>query len=336
MSEARRTTVEIEWAGKDVTTDLAPHLLSLSYADHLTGSADSLNFDLEDREGKWSGDWRPTFGDTCVARIKATPWLTAVEDLRCGKFAHDKIAIKGPPKVATFACVSAPMGTGLRRTKRTRAWNKVSLRDIAQDIATRSGLTLLWDGAAGAKYQHRKQEQKSDLEFLEELAKESGRTLKITEDQIVVFDESSRDQAASVGTIDLAGGHVLSWSFDSDDSDRYGLCIVSYFNARTGKVVKYQYTDPSNSDGQTLEIRTSCDDAGQAERRAKAHLRASNKWANKGRLTVMGDPGLVAGTTFDLVSGYGFNGKYIVTKATHSPVGGYAVELEVRLCLEGY
>lgn len=339
----RHVELAVAWETKNITRDLGPHLVALTYTDNLSGHPDDLDLEIEDRDGLWSGDWKPEFGDTVVARLKADPWLTDVEDLRLGKFAHDKITLDGPPRRAHLKCVSAPLATGLRRRKRTRSWNSVTLKQIAQDIADRAGLSLKFDGDAGLKYGHRKQSDKSDLEFLEELAKEVGRTLKVTEEQIVLFEEEKLDGGESVGELDLIGGKVLGWSFDSDDSGRYGGCVITFLDPRSGKLQKGQFPAdgqpvPSglDPDGQTLELRMAVSSIGEAGARAKALLRAANKFANKGTITVVGDPGLVAGVTFDLTNAQAFNGKFIIERAEHHPVGGYTCTLGIRRCLEGY
>jgi phage protein D len=332
----RHAQLGVKWTSKDIARDLAPHLLSLSFTDNLSGSADDLSLDLEDRDGLWSGDWRPQFGDTVEASLNAEAWFGEANDLPIGKFAHDKIALSGPPRRASLKCVSAPLATGLRRRKRTHAWSGVTLRQIAEDIAKRAGLTLMYDGTVGKSYARRQQSDKSDLEFLDELCKEVGRTVKVTEGKIAIFDEQQIDKTPSSGTIDLIGGRVLSWNFDSDDSGRYGSCHVSFFDPRTGKTHKGEFVDKSNPDGQTIELRLPITSIGEATDRAKALLRNANRFATKGTLTTVGDPGLVAGVTFDLTNALGFDGKFIITRAEHRPVGGYTCTLDVRRCLEGY
>lgn len=342
MTLARRAEVAITWQSKDITRDIAPFLLSLSYADNLTSAADDLGIELEDREGLWEGDWRPTFGDSVEASVTAEPWLTDVTDLRFGLFAHDKITLKGPPRVVTLLCVSAPLATGLRRRRRTRAWRGVTLRQIAQDIADRAKLPLEWDGPAGRAYTARNQVDKSDLEFLDELSKEVGRTLKVFEDKIVCFVELTLDGTPSIGEIDLAGGHVISWAFDGDDSDKYGSCHISFFDPRSGKTQKAEFPPPGviipglDPDGMTLEVRMPLESLADAGEKAKALLRNANRFATSGKLETVGDPGLLAGVTFDLVGAGQMNGKFIVTKAEHRPLGGYTCMLHVRRCLEGY
>lgn len=340
----RHVSLAVSWQSKAITRDLAPHLTSLVYTDNLSGAADDLAIEVEDRDSLWSGDWKPQFGDTVVARLSAEGWFGAspATALRLGTFAHDKVSISGPPRRASLQCVSAPLATGLRRRKRTHAWRGVTLEQIASDIAKRANLTLDFSGSAPGAYKQALQNDKSDLQFLEELCKEVGRTLKVTESKIVIYDEYTLDSGASIGTIDLIGGKVLGWSFDSDDSGRYGSCHVSCFDPRTGKTSHGQFpadgqiVEGLDPNGQTLELVINVSDAGEALDRAKALLRNANRFATIGKLSTVGDPGLVAGVIFDLKNAGGFDGKFIITKAEHRTGGGYVCNLDVRRCLEGY
>lgn len=341
----RRVKLAVSWETKGIARDLAPTLKALTYIDNLSGAADDLQLELADRDGLWSGDWKPKFGDKVVARLEADGWFgysTPVKSLRLGTFAHDKIALSGPPRVAKLMCVSAALATGLRRRKRTRTWKGVSIKQIAQDVADRASVKLDFQGSEGPKYKHAIQNDKSDLEFLQELCKEIGRTLKLTENTIVIYDELTLDKQSAAGEIDMIGGKVKSWSFDSDDNGRYGSCHVKCFDPRTGKTLKGQFppdgvkVDGLDPNGQTLELAISVSDAAEAATRAQKLLRNANRFATSGVITVIGDPGLVAGVTFDLKNAFGFDGKFIITRAEHHPVGGYTCTLGIRRCVEGY
>ena len=65
----RRATITLTIQGKDVSQDLAPHLLSFSYTDKADDELDDLQLVLEDREGLWQGDWLPKHGDVITAKI---------------------------------------------------------------------------------------------------------------------------------------------------------------------------------------------------------------------------------------------------------------------------
>ena len=74
-----------------------------------------------------------------------------------------------------------------------------------------------------------------------------------------------------------------------------------------------------------------------AERLAKKKLREKNSDEFTGSFSVLGNIGLLAAVNV-MLSGYGrFDGKYIITRATHSAgSGGYNTDIEVRRCLDGY
>jgi len=340
---ARHAKVAVSWETKAITRDLAPSLYGLTYVDNLTGAADELTLEIEDRDSLWSGDWRPAYGDKVVARLEYEPWFGTepVKSLRLGTFAHDKINLKRPPGIVRLQAVSAPLATSLRRRKRTHVWKGVTLKQIAQDIADRADLSLDFEGDAGPAYRQALQNNKSDLEFLQELTKDGGCTVKVTELALVIREEAKIDETPSAGEIDLIGRHVIDLDFDGDDSGRYGSCHVSCFDPRTGKTHSYQYppdgvTVPGlDPNGQTLELVIRVSSIKEAEVRAKSKLRNANRFATSGKLVTTGDPGLVAGVTFDLTNAAGFDGKFIITRAEHR-VGsdGYTCSLAVRRCME--
>lgn len=56
---ARRANVDVTLAGADISQDIAPFLISVTYDDNRSGEADSIAVELEDRDGRFRGDWFP-------------------------------------------------------------------------------------------------------------------------------------------------------------------------------------------------------------------------------------------------------------------------------------
>ena len=54
---ARRTAVEIAFAGEDITASIRPYLLSVTYTDNEEDKTDDLQIRLEDRDGIWLEAW---------------------------------------------------------------------------------------------------------------------------------------------------------------------------------------------------------------------------------------------------------------------------------------
>lgn len=65
---ARRTAVSGAFDGTDITRDLGPYLLNLTYTDDEDDLADDLKIDVQDRDGVW-----------------VEKWLNPRSDLRCGR-----------------------------------------------------------------------------------------------------------------------------------------------------------------------------------------------------------------------------------------------------------
>lgn len=58
MSEkARRATVRVGFDGTDITDDVRPYFLSMTYTDSEEDESDSLEIKLQDREGLWMESW---------------------------------------------------------------------------------------------------------------------------------------------------------------------------------------------------------------------------------------------------------------------------------------
>ena len=334
MSLARRTEVEVTWLGVAITDEIAPFLTGVTVADPMSGAVNDLSLDLQDRDGKWSGDWRPHLGDAAEVRIKAEAWLTGVDSINFGTFAHDSASFSGPPNKVSIKCVSASLATGLRRHRKNRKWTSAPLEQMAQDIADAAGLDLYYNAPA-VNHGRREQKDQSDLDFLSQECTEAGFALKVGDGKIVIFEERAREQLPPVGTISLSGGHVLGWSFEDSSTDHYGRCRVSCTKARTGKKIEGTFRDPGD-EGPTLEVKRAVSTQAEAEAIAKGLLRSANRGGSKGQLTVIGDPGFFGGAVFDLTDARSFDGRYIVTKATHNVTGGYTCTLDVRRVLEGY
>ena len=57
MSDARQTIARISFAGADITKDIAPYLLSVSYSVAEEDETDDLQIKLQDRDNIWLTSW---------------------------------------------------------------------------------------------------------------------------------------------------------------------------------------------------------------------------------------------------------------------------------------
>lgn len=258
--------------------------------------------------------------------------------LDCGVFEIDSVNYTGPPQKLTIKATSIPYKAELRQTKHNRAWENTTLKNIAQKIAERSSMELMYLSGSDPVYKRREQRDMTDIAFLKRMCKRAGISLKVTSKTIVLFDAADYEKKAEVKKIKAGKGNILSYSFSTKTADTaYSSCHVVYTDSDTKKKIEATYRpENANSDGQTLEIKQKVSSVAEAEELARKSLRAKNKGETTAEFTLIGDVDYVAGITVR-VYGYGeFNGKYIVEQATHSITGGYKVQIKLRSCLEGY
>jgi len=133
-------SVGITYNQKDVTSDLTPYLKSLSYTDHVKGEADDIQLEFENVGGKWLNEWYPNKGDTLDVTI------TQGEDtLNCGTFEIDEIDLSGDKSsgdTVRIKGIATAISKALR-TKKSKAHEGKTLKEIAQTVADANALELV-------------------------------------------------------------------------------------------------------------------------------------------------------------------------------------------------
>jgi len=267
-------------------------------------------------------------------------WYSDGKDkvLDCGTFEVDGLDANGPPTKVTIKGTSIPHKTSIRTQKKSKAWEKIKLSAIANEIAGASGMKCMFESEYDPLYSRVEQVQESDIVFLQRLCKNAGISLKVTAKIIVLFDAAAYEQKNAIRSIVKGSSDVLTYRFGTNFNDTaYGSCHVTYTDPATGKTIEYTYTpQEKKGNGQVLEINEKVKNKDEARQLAMKRLRQKNKEEFTAEFTLVGDLDLVAGVTVN-VSGYGmFDGKYIIETATHKLTGGYNVTLKLRRVLEGY
>lgn len=362
---ARRAYPKVTYNKVDISEALKPYLKSVEYTDALTGQADDLQLTLEDRNGLWLEAWFPDKGATLTASILTQYWtapMDAEKELPLGLFEIDEIECSAMPSEAKIKAVSVPNNTTLRGEEHTRAWEGYTVQKIAQDIAANAGMQLNFSAKDNPTLERVEQAEQSDLAFLDKLCQDNGLSLKVTDNQIVIFDMADmeaaepslifirptvKDLSASASTVvdsstDTSSKGTLkqlkpaSWRFTSSVRDVYKACTVEHSQGKKKAKISATFTDPNKTEGKTLLVKKDVKSVEEAERMARKELREKNKDEVTGSLTCMGDTDLSAGLTVT-VKGFGkFDGKYIISQVKHSLGSGYTCSVDLRRCLNGY
>lgn len=338
---SRRTEVSITFGGTDITQDIKPYFLELSYTDDMDDMTDDLKITVQDRDGVWMEQWlteavEAAAGEKLSIRAVIFPkyWANSAT-LDTGAFELDSVDASGPPSTVTINATSLAFSGSLRQTKKSKAWENYKLSGIASEIAAGNGMGCLYESESNPSYDRVEQTKQSDIAFLKKLCQDAGISIKATDGKLVLFDQEAYEAKAPVRTIEKGKGGYTKYKLESGSADtKYAKCRVRYLNPATGTCIEGTAEDADVSGEQCLEITAKVGSIGEAQTLAKKMLRLHNKLALTGTITTQGDVGLVAGVTVQLKGWGGWDGKYLVTQATHTiGTGGYTTQIRIRKVL---
>lgn len=325
--------VIIKYEQNDITSDIQPYLLSVSYTDYLEGQSDEVQVELEDVDGRWRQKWYPEQGDKISLEIGDQ--INGM--LKLGSMELAEIEYQHPPSVITLKALSTGI-TKSNRTQRGRAYEHTTLDDIVRRIARRLHLKVTGT-IKHIPIEYVTQYQERDVEFLTRLAKEYGHTFKIVGRQLVF--QANDALAEQKPVVVLQPEDIKNFRLRDLIKGVPQEAVVSGYDAKRKTTRRTRRQSRAlrpggkrASSGDTLKIV-----ANRGESQAQVNARADAALANAqqsqvaGNLSMVGNAKLVAGQIVQL-KGFGkFSGKYLVKQARHEirRGGGFTSDLEVKM-----
>lgn len=338
--KARRSYIKLIYDGVDITGDITPYLLSASYTDNLD-KADTASFTL--KGDRWIKEWAILKGDKFELEIGVTNWLREGDNrsLKCGTFTVDDISFSGTPDKLTVSGISVDMTKGIKEVKKDNTWENISLREISQEIADKNSLKLYYDSDAEFLFDKVDQLKETDTQLLCRLCESQGSSLKITDLQLIIFDDEKYEKVESV--LNFSKADLTSYSLKCGDHDIYDSCEVRYYDPAMGQNLKGRFETPDSEfykvrTGKILYVNedTGVTGATKEEKeqylneRARKLLRNKNKHETEINLNHMGDVNYLAGLT-SKITGFGrYDGVYLITSVEHNLDGAYTCSINTR------
>jgi len=334
---SRRCKVKVNFRG----VDISEYVESFTYSDN-TDFTDDVSVVLSDKDRFWSDKFFPETGDILTAEIQVANRNKTNDNVsvKLGSFEVDDINYNVTK--LTLNAVAVPIFSSIRDEKNYKTWENVKLSVIAEDIAKKADLSLVFESDIDPEYDKSEQSGESDLSYLEKLCKAEGLAIKISGKQLVVFNEEKYDTLAPVMTLEVGKSCFYGYpSFKRNAKNIYSGCEIKYFDSKTDKTYTGTFNAPNTGNvKKILRLRekfNSETDTIDYNRKAKARLREQNKKEWTASVKLKGDVVYFAGTNVNLKGFYKFDGKYNITTCSHSiSRNGYIVSLNLRKCLEGY
>ena len=303
-------------------------------------------------------------GTVLCIKLKVQNWngLGENAELNCGAFEIDSCEFSGPPDQMTIKAVSTPVASSMRRQKKCRAWENTTLQKIAQDIAGNAKLRLVYDVRSSVGLDRVEQTKQSDMYFLMDLCATYGVSLKVTDNQLVLFEESVYEDLPVVDTFDKydKNNRIIDYKFSQNTSDTVSKVELVYKDPKSGLVARGEFTPPNPpATGQKLVLNerpgdlrgdnfrnstggsssgssfnsfnntasdfnsTRTDVIDNASRICRARCREKNKSEWTCVLKMFGNVKMGGGVNIDMKNWGIYSGKYMVDIATHKTGAGY-------------
>lgn len=342
MEAIKKPQFQVVYGSKDITKDISKSLISLTYNDAEEGETDDVSFEVEDTDGLWRDAWYPSKGDTIELSIGYDGVL-----MNCGKFVVDEIALQGAPDTVTIRGLAAATNSPLR-TKRSTAHEKQTLKQIAEKIAAKNGLSVQGE-IANIQIERVTQNRESDLGFLARIAKEYGYLFSVRDKSLIFTSIYGIEGGQPV--LDIDRTDLIRYRVTDKSVATFKAATVKYREPKTNAVVTATVnagdklslitttaidivTGGANTttSSDVLELDLKAENKQQATTKAQAALHRANTDGQDGNFVVYGEPLFVAGNNFMLTGMGKLSGKWHISKSSHSISrgSGYITSIEAK------
>ncbi|WP_044480436.1 phage late control D family protein [Paenibacillus antibioticophila] len=302
-------------------TDISPSIQATQaiITDRSGGHPDAVTLQFSDTEGLWS-QWKPTKGDTLrVMEAGFDSGLMYIDEIsqRAGRFGIGALSIPQESKTA-----------------RSQAWESVRFMEFATQIASRYGFNLKSYGIDNHLYERVDQVEEPDFSFLAGRCSLEGYTLKIADQSVVIYDESSYEKIAPDPQLAVIQESSMNGDFAFIDKSVgiYEKCIIRGQTA--AEFIEGEFSAAGVA-GPTLIKRMYVSNKVEANRWARGILRSHNKHMITGSLTIDLNINYAAGTTVQIADTGMFDGVFFIDSLTHDLINN-RTKLKLRKPLEGY
>lgn len=296
-----------------------------TYTDEACNNSDSISITVDNIDSRWQNGWQPKKSDNIRAKIMVYEDNKRTE-FNCGDFIVDDFSINAPPMTCNINAISVPINNSFTTEPKSKIWKKVSLRQIALEIAGANNIELIYDAQKENKIEELEQSKETDSSFLAKLCKDYNLQMKIYSKKIIIYDETLYENKDSVFTI--TPQDCSSWTYNATTAGTYTGAVISYTSPKQGKTI----TVNVGTTERLLYINEPVKDEEEARIKAQAKIKEANKDMTTMSITLKVASFLVATNNIDIKNfGNAIDGKYFIKSVSHTiSDAGYVVNAELR------
>lgn len=306
----------------DITETIKKHLLSLTLTDETGITSDTFKLSLDDSGHKLK---IPKKSVKLAVKIGYSGNL-----IPKGSYNVDNVSLCSPPPKMDITARGANFSKSLREPK-NRSWHECSFYDILKSIAAEHNLQAKMTQELQKLFVvHEDQTDESDIHLLTRLAKEYDAVAKPNGSFLMIIKNALGQSISgkALPIINVSGNQISSWSGSLPDRDKYLSAVAVWLD----KDAAEEKEVTAGSGTPAFRIRKKFATETEAFTAATAALDKLNRRNAKLSFTMPGNPEICAESPL-FICGFreGFNGEWIVHKATHTITSsGYKTTVECQ------
>lgn len=272
-------------AGIDITAAIKDRLLSLTVSDEAGTKSDAVEIVLDDRDGRIS---KPPAGAPLIVLMGYKETF----QMPMGVFTFDEWTASGWPRSVTLRGKAANLGGPLKEQK-SRSWDKKTLGDIVEKIASEHDLTpKVAASLKSIKYEHLDQTDESDIAFLNRIGKDHDAMATVKSGSLIMMPRGKGQTVSGLAMIPrpLDPASILTYSVTLSNREEWKTVEAYWHNTKSGK----RETVKAGSGSPIKKIRHVHANKEEAETAAKAKLSETTRGNNTLSLTTIGDATIAA------------------------------------------
>ena len=250
--------ITVKYKGVDITSDIS---INQCYHDmYAEGQSDTLHIRFNDTENLWD-TWQPQTGDEIAVEYGS---------ITTGKMFVDSAS----PENGLYTIIATSVPPTAKEPK-SKAWQKVGIIQIAEEIAGHHALSFKSYGVENILYDYILQTNESDFSFLNRVCALEGCAFLVFDGALVIYNQTYMESMETSKTIELSMDS--DYLYQDNKARQYGSCLIEKglykgkFEANNGCTRQF-----------IPNINFTISNQAEADRFAKNLLRNANKNALSG------------------------------------------------------
>lgn len=308
----------LDWAGRNVTGDMARYVKSLSFTDVLEdGEAgrDTMSLVLDNRDRIFMKAWKPTEGDVLKPGIgwtvngKTRVW-------QWGRFVIDGVKFRLAPDEVIITASAQPADKAALENVKTRSWDNIKLHALMQQIAREAGCEAFIYDVKDKTLAHVEQRAESARALLKRIADEQNVPINFKNADLYVGTPATLEPLV----IDIEKrGELTGADLPESKRNTYSAVSVEYYDTNKAETIRYIAGDPNATQERTLKLyNIPVSSVEEARDYANQQLSSGgSKQTNYGSLSLTGKP-ISAGQEVTLINVGDVHAKWKIASQTTS------------------